>query len=80
MSGREVMMMIGNKAYRMSELHANQTLETIEMQFKGPGIYAVRKGRVIELKNQVFKTDEEISRAVKDYERLKFKVWVKWDP
>lgn len=65
--------LIADHAYKMTYKQKKSVLSIASRMIK-KGIYAVEKQGVCELKKEKYTTDEDLRKAVKDYEDNGFKV------
>lgn len=65
---------IGQSAYEMTAKQLNEVLKVASKQVPF-GIYAVKKGRICELHNDKFDSEEELLENVVKYEKKGFKVY-----
>ncbi len=68
---------IGHKTMSTTKSAADKLL-TVASGFVRQGIYAVRKGNYIELKNQTFSSKNALMKEVQKYNRLGFTVLWNW--
>ena len=68
---------IGNKTMNATKYAADKLLAVVS-GFVRQGIYAVRKGNYIELKNQTFSSKNALMKEVQKYNRLGFTVLWNW--
>ena len=66
--------LIDDHAYKMTIRQKKSVLSIASRMIK-KGIYAVEKDGVCELKKEKYTTDEDLRKAVKDYEDNGFKVY-----
>ena len=67
---------IGQSVYEMTAHQLNGVLKVASKQVT-LGIYAVKKGRICELHNDKFDSEEELLENVAKYEKKGFKVYYK---
>ena len=65
---------IGQSAYEMTAQQLNGVLEVASKHVPF-GIYAVKKGRICELRNEEFKRKEDLLAEVDRYSQKGFKVY-----
>ena len=69
-------MIIKQKVYQMNRKQYRETLKVASRCVKN-GIYAIEKGEIGELKNEVYKSADELKKSVRGYEKQGFKVYYK---
>lgn len=69
-----MIVIIGKSVYEMDKKQADAVLKSAGKQVSC-GIYAIKKGNVIELKNQPYVYKQNLKKAVAEYVKRGFKVY-----